>query len=420
MKPGRLVVAASLVGAASYLVSVANAAPRFDNACLMSGVASTGPRFDNAALRTLRVSADFHGPARQIIGSHFVRTRPHSLSAPQVVASSPAALELVGLANLDEEMLARVLSGNELLPGSEPAAHCYCGHQFGAFAGQLGDGAAMYLGEVFSPTLGRWELQLKGAGPTPFSRSSDGRKVLRSSVREFLASEAVHCLGVPTTRAASLVTSASTVVRDVRYDGNARPEACAVVARVARTFVRFGSFEICRPTDPQTGRTGPNARTAGGAGESPARSEPLVLELVDYVAESFLGLVDSAPGSQERALALLESVCASTAELLARWQGLGFTHGVLNTDNMGILSDTIDYGPYGFMGHFDKLFTPNSSDNSGRYCYDRQPAAVEWNVAKLGQTLALAGALDAAAATACTDSFRAAYERAHLAIFRYS
>lgn len=393
------------------------------NAISMLGTSPSKPRFDNDALRTLRVHADFHGPPRQITGAHFIRTRPHALKAPAVVATSDAALRLVGLDGCSEEELAAFLSGNELLPGSDPAAHCYCGHQFGSFAGQLGDGAAMYLGEVINDQTGeRWELQLKGAGPTPFSRFSDGRKVLRSSIREFLASEAMHHLGIPTTRAGSCVTSGTTVERDVLYTGNAQAERCTVVSRIARTFVRFGSFEICRPADAQTGRAGPSAeREAGGAAAGPPREcLPLVKDLVDYVVTSWVPAAASAgpSGSSERARALLEHAIQASAQLAARWQGVGFTHGVLNTDNMSILGDTIDYGPYGFMEHFSWSFTPNRSDNGGRYSYREQPGAVEWNVAKLAETLHLAGALDEADVASSRERFRRAYDAAWLATFR--
>jgi uncharacterized protein YdiU (UPF0061 family) len=168
------------------------------------------------------------------------------------------------------------LSGNKLLPGSETASHCYCGHQFGVFAGQLGDGAAIYLGEVINDHGERWEIQLKGAGLTPYSRTADGRKVLRSTLREFLCCEAIHNLGVPTTRAGSCVSSESTVVRDIFYDGNPKMEKCAVVLRIAQSFIRFGSFEIFLPLD----------RSTGGRGPSHGRND-LLVQLVDYVCDNF-------------------------------------------------------------------------------------------------------------------------------------
>jgi serine/tyrosine/threonine adenylyltransferase len=177
------------------------------------------------------------------------------------VVWSPSALELLGLSQdqvTSRDDAAAILCGNKVLSGSDPVAHCYCGYQFGFFSGQLGDGAAISLGEVVNGRGERWELQLKGAGPTPYSRSADGRKVLRSTLREFLCSEAMHALGIPTTRAGSVVMSSSTIVRDVFYIGRPREEPCAVVTRIAPSFLRFGSFEIFKSTDPVTRRTGPS------------------------------------------------------------------------------------------------------------------------------------------------------------------
>jgi uncharacterized protein YdiU (UPF0061 family) len=458
-------------------IAAVDSAKRVRSRPVMSAIsgATTGlPAFDNAALRKLRVAAEFHGPPRQVAGAHFVRTRPLPLVEPRLVARSDSVLELLQLGHLADADLELFLSGNELMPGSDPAAHCCeraraagllappaqlrtrpfdrarscscararthaphphasradfaranahadCGHQFGAFAGQLGDGAAMYLGEV-AGARGRWELQLKGAGPTPFSRTSDGRKVLRSSIREFLGSEAMHGLGIATTRAASCVTSSSRVDRDIRYDGNARPEPCAVVARVARTFVRLGSFEVCRPRDSQTGRAGPSAQGGGeGSGEGGGGVAPLVGELIDYVADAHWlpGVAEAgASGSAARARALLDAVVERTAALAAHWQSVGFTHGVLNTDNLSIVGDTLDYGPYGFMQHFSRLFTPNGSDNAGRYSYGNQPDAVAWDMRSFAQTLALADALPAADAAEAAARFQRLYQAEALARFR--
>jgi len=212
--------------------------------------------FDNLALKTLPIDTEVENFPRQVKGACFSRVNPTPVDNPDVVAYSKTALQHIDLK--EEEMetpqFAKYFSGNEILPGSQPAAHCYCGHQFGNFAGQLGDGATMYLGEVVNKAGERWELQLKGAGPTPYSRSADGRKVLRSSIREFLCSEAMHGLGVPTTRAGSCITSDSKIVRDIFYDGNPILEKCTIISRIAPTFIRFGSFEICKPMDSQTGR----------------------------------------------------------------------------------------------------------------------------------------------------------------------
>ncbi|TPP58280.1 Selenoprotein O [Fasciola gigantica] len=227
-----------------------------------------GPNFDNLALRALPVNVEGN-QVRIVPDACFVRVRPTQVQLPRLVLASHEALELLELptelikrdsqcADAHDEFV-QYLSGNKIWSGSEPSAHCYCGHQFGSFVGQLGDGAVIYLGEVVNSKDERWELQLKGAGPTPFSRSADGRKVLRSSLREFLCSEAMHHLGIPTTRAATLVTSDTWVQRDVFYTGQIILERASVTSRLAPSFIRFGSFEISKPKDPITGRQGPSA-----------------------------------------------------------------------------------------------------------------------------------------------------------------
>ncbi|KAH8024516.1 hypothetical protein HPB51_025143 [Rhipicephalus microplus] len=197
-------------------------------------------RFDNLALRTLPVDKETRNYVRTVSGAVFSRVSPAPLESPAMVVFSDDAMMLLDLpaSELQRKDAAEYFSGNKLLPGSETAAHCYCGHQFGYFAGQLGDGAAMYLGEVINHKGERWEIQLKGAGLTPYSRSADGRKVLRSSLREFLCSEAMHYLGVPTTRAGTCVTSSTTVSRDMFYDGHPKNEKCSVILRIAPTFLR--------------------------------------------------------------------------------------------------------------------------------------------------------------------------------------
>ncbi|KAL4834013.1 hypothetical protein H8958_015008 [Nasalis larvatus] len=347
-----------------------------------------GLRFDNRALRALPVEAPPPGPEgapsapRPVPGACFTRVRPTPLRQPRLVALSEPALALLGLgappAAEAEAEAALFFSGNALLPGAEPAAHCYCGHQFGQFAGQLGDGAAMYLGEVCTATGERWELQLKGAGPTPFSRQADGRKVLRSSIREFLCSEAMFHLGVPTTRAGACVTSKSTVVRDVFYDGNPKYEQCTVVLRIASTFIRFGSFEIFKSADEHTGRAGPSV------GRNDIR-----VQLLDYVISSFYPEIQAAHASDrvQRNAAFFREVTRRTAWMVAEWQCVGFCHGVLNTDNMSILGLTIDYGPFGFLDRYDPDHVCNASDNTGRYAYSKQPEVCKWNLQKLAEAL---------------------------------
>ncbi|KAM4037787.1 protein adenylyltransferase SelO, mitochondrial [Anomaloglossus baeobatrachus] len=342
-------------------------------------------RFDNRALRCLPVEPgdgtdEDAARSRQVPGACFSPVRPSPVQEPRVVALSPPALALLGLqlGEEDEEEAAMYFSGNRLLPGSQPAAHCYCGHQFGNFAGQLGDGAAMYLGEVINPDGERWEVQLKGAGLTPYSRQADGRKVLRSSIREFLCSEAMSHLGIPSTRAASCVTSDSTVVRDIFYDGHPKNEKCTIVLRVAETFLRFGSFEIFKPTDEYTGRHGPSVNR-----------NDIRIQMLDYVIGTFYPDIQEKCGEKtERNAEFFREITKRTARLVAEWQCVGFCHGVLNTDNMSIVGVTIDYGPYGFLDRYDPEHICNGSDNMGRYAYNKQPEICKWNLGKLAEALA--------------------------------
>ncbi|KAM6946262.1 selenoprotein O1 [Aplochiton taeniatus] len=348
--------------------------------------------FDNVVLKKLPIDPLEIPGVRMVKGACFSRVKPEPLTNPRFVAVSSEALALLGLNGeevLNDPLGPGYLSGSKLMPGSEPAAHCYCGHQFGQFAGQLGDGAACYLGEVKAPAdqnpellrenpSGRWEIQVKGAGKTPYSRTADGRKVLRSSIREFLCSEAIFALGLPTTRAGSLVTSDSRVIRDIYYSGNARHETCSVVLRIAPTFIRFGSFEIFKQADEHTGRQGPSY------GRDDIRRQ-----MLDYVIETFYPEIQqSHTDLLERNVAFFREVVLRTARLVAQWQCVGFCHGVLNTDNMSILGLTLDYGPYGFMDRFDPDFICNASDNSGRYSYQAQPAICRWNLARLAEALA--------------------------------
>ena len=271
----------------------------------------------------------------------FATVQPTPIENPTLVVVSQPTLDLLEISAESEDFV-KIFSGAKIVKDSEPLAHCYCGFQFGVFAGQLGDGAALSLGRT---ELG-WEVGLKGSGLTPFSRRGDGRKVLRSSIREFLGSEAMHALGVPTTRAASLIVGSSAVWRDVKYDGHAKLEKCAVISRVARTFFRFGSFEIARCPDPYSGQSGP-------AFDSPE----IVMELMAYVRKVFFDDCTIEDFVQE--------VTRRTASLVAKWQTVGFCHGVLNTDNMSIIGDTIDYGPYAFMEQYKPDLVANTTDRTG-------------------------------------------------------
>jgi uncharacterized protein YdiU (UPF0061 family) len=251
----------------------------------------------------------------------------------------------------------------------QPYAARYGGHQFGRWAGQLGDGRAITLGELPRP-IGdgaggtAYELQLKGAGMTPYSRHADGRAVLRSSLREFVCSEAMHALGVPTTRALSLVGTGEAVLRDMFYDGNARTEPGAIVCRVAPTFLRFGNYEI---------------HAALGERESLQR-------LLAHTLRRHYPHIDSTDPAAP--LQWLSEVCERTAVMVAHWMRVGFVHGVMNTDNMSILGLTLDYGPYGFLEGYDPQWTPNTTDAAGRrYAYGQQPQVALWNLSRLAGAL---------------------------------
>jgi uncharacterized protein YdiU (UPF0061 family) len=323
-------------------------------------------QFDNRFTHDLPADPDTRNRRRQVSGSCYSLVDPTPVAAPQLVAHSREVADLLGLSTQTclSEAFARVFTGNRLLAGMKPYAMCYGGHQFGNWAGQLGDGRAINLGEIVNGYSQRWALQLKGAGPTPYSRTADGLAVLRSSVREFLCSEAMFHLGVPTTRALSLTLTGEQVERDMFYDGHPRLEPGAVVCRVAPSFTRFGSFQIFA-----------------------ARGETDVLkQLVDYtIRTDFPHLGEPSPAVY---LQWFEAVCRLTAEMVAHWMRVGFVHGVMNTDNMSILGLTIDYGPYGWLENYDPDWTPNTTDAAGRrYRFGQQPAICQWNLAQLANAI---------------------------------
>ena len=323
-------------------------------------------RFDNRFTRALPADPLSHNQCRQVTGACFSRVQPTPVAAPRLVAFAPevaALLDLPPEAAASDEF-AQVFAGNRLLPGMDPHATRYGGHQFGNWAGQLGDGRAINLGEVRNARGEHWTLQLKGAGPTPYSRGADGLTVLRSSLREFVCSEAMHHLGVPTTRALSLVLTGEQVVRDMFYDGHPAPEPGAVVCRVARSFTRFGHFQILA-----------------------ARGETALLrQFLDHtLASDFAHL--GAPSAATYA-AWFDEVCRRTLEMVLHWMRVGFVHGVMNTDNMSILGDTIDYGPYGWLEGYDPDWTPNTTDAAGRrYRFGHQPQIALWNLVQLANAV---------------------------------
>ena len=313
---------------------------------------------------------------RQLGAAFFADLNPTPLAAPHWIAHdhrTAQALQLPSGWHEDAAWL-HTLSGNPGLP-VQPLATVYSGHQFGVWAGQLGDGRAILLGERAG-----LEVQLKGAGPTPFSRRADGRAVLRSSVREFLASQAMRSLGIPSTSALCLTGSPATVWRE-------QAETAAVVARVAPSFIRFGHFEHF---------------AAKGETES-------LQHLADFViAQYYPGCLEA---SESPYLALLRAVTQRSAELVALWQSVGFCHGVLNTDNMSILGLTLDYGPFQFLDAFDPAHICNHSDTQGRYAFNRQPGVVYWNLFCLGQAL-LPLIDDHDATVAVLETFKPAYAQA--------
>ncbi len=311
--------------------------------------------------------------SRQVSGFMHSLVMPTRVGEPQLLAVSLDLARQLGFSEdhcRSEEFL-QCMAGNRLLAGSRPYATRYGGHQFGQWAGQLGDGRAINLGEV-TDLEGHWQcLQLKGAGPTPYSRGADGRAVLRSSVREFLCSEAVHFLGIPTTRALSLVATGDSVLRDMFYDGNPEEEPGAIVCRVAPSFTRFGHFQLCA-----------------------MRGEwELLRDLIDFtIAADFPELqARHLSGELDREslyACWFAEVCQRTRVTLLGWMRTGFVHGVLNSDNMSIIGQTIDYGPYGWLDNFDAQWTPNTTDaGMRRYSFGQQPAVVQWNLYQLANAL---------------------------------
>lgn len=314
------------------------------------------------------LSGDHDGPnqPRQVPNVMYSRVEPTPVRAASLLAWSASLAAELGLdaPATDDDLSVQILAGNALARGMKPYSARYGGHQFGNWAGQLGDGRAIGLGELRAPDGAAWELQLKGAGPTPYSRFADGRAVLRSSLREFVCSEAMHALGVPTTRALSLVASGEAVVRDMFYDGHPEAEPGAIVCRVAPSFVRFGNFEI---------------HAALGEQER-------LRELAEYVVARFHPELD--PLAPDAFILWFQEICARTARMMAHWMRVGFVHGVMNTDNMSILGLTIDYGPYGWLEGYDPDWTPNTTDAEGRrYAFGKQPQIALWNLARLASAL---------------------------------
>jgi len=363
-------------------------------------------KFNNTFINELPADPSTVNKPRQVFSSLYSFADPSPTNTePTTIAASTQVATLIGLdpSETSRPEFSMIFSGQTVIPGTKPYAQCYGGHQFGNWAGQLGDGRAICLGEVVVANNSnkegevndeyRWELQLKGAGRTPYSRFADGRAVLRSSIREFLGSEFMAGAGIPTTRALSLILTGDQVMRDMFYNGNQKFEPGAVVCRVARSFIRFGSFQL----------------PASRGGEDSV----LVKQVADYVIKHHYPhllstTTDQADKNNNNKYALfLEEVARRTAKVIAEWHRVGFVHGVLNTDNMSILGDTIDYGPYGFIERFDPDFTPNTTDLPGRrYAFANQPSIGQWNIMQLVQAFLTVDLVTQDEATMVMDAYR--------------
>nr|WP_321221875.1 YdiU family protein [uncultured Psychroserpens sp.] len=302
---------------------------------------------------------------RQVKEACFSYVTPKKTQSPKMMHVSRDMANTLGILDTDikSKQFTNVFTGNEVLSNTRPYAMCYGGHQFGNWAGQLGDGRAINLFEIEHHHK-QWQVQLKGAGETPYSRTADGLAVLRSSIREYLCSEAMHHLGVPTTRALSLALSGDEVMRDMLYDGNPALEKGAIVSRVAPSFLRFGNFEIFA-----------------------ARQDHKTLKtLTDYTIRHHFSHLGEP--SKENYIKFFAEVSKRTLKMIIHWQRVGFVHGVMNTDNMSILGLTIDYGPYGWLEGFDFGWTPNTTDNQHkRYRFGNQPNIGLWNLYQLANAL---------------------------------
>jgi hypothetical protein len=348
----------------------------------------TGTRTADGTRRALS-ELTVHDAGLAALGEAFAERRmPTPLPEPYLVAFNPEAAALVGLdpAEAEKPLFTLLAAGNAIFGGQPPSAAIYAGHQFGYFVPQLGDGRAISLGEVENSAGERWEWQLKGAGMTAFSRFADGRAVLRSTIREYLCSEAMHHLGIPTTRALAIAGSALPVFRE-------QPETAAVLSRLAPSFVRFGSFEVFHSR----------------------KQDAHVKTLADHTIARFHPAL-AALEPREKYAGFLRETVERTARLVALWQSVGFAHGVLNTDNMSILGLTLDYGPFGFMETYEPGFICNHTDEGGRYAFDQQPGIGLWNCYVLAR--ALSSLVEKAEAQAALDAYEPAYRERFLALMR--
>lgn len=347
---------------------------------------------NNTFSTQLPADANTSNTIRQVFNACFSYVQPTQPKQPKIIHTSAEMLSNVGISQQEAttQLFTNIFTGNQIYHNTQPYAMCYGGHQFGSWAAQLGDGRAINLFEI-NHNNKQWALQLKGAGKTPYSRSADGLAVLRSSIREYLCSEAMYHLGVPTTRALSLALTGNEVLRDVLYNGNAAYEKGAIVCRVAPSFIRFGNFEIL----------------------AARKDEKTLKALTDYTIQNFYNHLGK-PNSQTY-LQFFEEVATRTLQLIVDWERVGFVHGVMNTDNMSILGLTIDYGPYGWLEDYNPNWTPNTTDAAThRYCFGNQASIALWNIIQLANALYIliedAPALEKIINTARKNYWNAHYE----------
>jgi uncharacterized protein YdiU (UPF0061 family) len=352
-------------------------------------------KINNRFSRELPADPDETNVTRQVKNACFSYVTPQIPANPKLIHFSQEVANMLGISKKDAQSceFVNLFSGKELLPDSRPYSMSYAGHQFGNWAGQLGDGRAIILAEV-EHEQHVYTLQLKGAGMTPYSRRADGLAVLRSSIREHFCSEAMFHLGVPTTRSLSLISTGDQVLRDVIYDGNPAYEKGAVVCRVAPSFIRFGNFELF----------------------SSQKDLKTLKMLADFTIKYHFPQIKGT--SSTNYVALLQSVADKTLEMIVHWQRVGFVHGVMNTDNMSILGLTIDYGPYGWLEDYNPNWTPNTTDRENRrYRFGNQAEIALWNLYQLANAL-YPLIQEAAPLESILEAFQSKYQDAHLNMMR--
>lgn len=352
-------------------------------------------KINNRFSNELPADTDETNEIRQVRNACFSYVNPRIPSQPQLIHYSAEVLDILGITSEEAQTqsFTHIFSGTEILPNTRPYSMSYAGHQFGNWAGQLGDGRAIILAEIENNKQ-TYTLQLKGAGMTPYSRRADGLAVLRSSIREHLCSEAMFHLGVPTTRSLSLILTGDTVLRDVMYDGHPEYEKGAVVCRVAPSFIRFGNFELF----------------------SSQNDLKTLKSITDFTIKYYFPKING--NNKESYIAFFTEVANKTREMVVHWQRVGFVHGVMNTDNMSILGLTIDYGPYGWLENYNPDWTPNTTDRENRrYGFGNQPTIALWNLYQLANAL-FPLIEEAAPLEAILNNFQSLYELDYVNMMR--